>query len=171
MWYKVTLILLIIVLCLTGIYSCNKSFLLLWNANNIYVDVKDNISKEKVKIEFGISLNTINHEADTKVFFNRNKYSILFDGNLRNKIANEYGENDFLIIYDERCYLSFRHFKTNLRHQHDYYFNFFNHNGNIFVTVEIKGENPLHFSRSLIDISQQFSLPEASRMISSCEFK
>lgn len=171
MRYKVTLMLLIIVLCLTGLYSCNKNFLLLWNANNIYVDVKDNISKEKVKIMFGISLNTINRDVYTKVFFNRDKYSILFDGNLRNKIANEYGENDFLIVYDERCYLSFRHFKTNRRHQHDYYFNFFNNNGNIFVTVDIKGENPLHFSRSLIDIRQQSSLPEANRTISSCEIK
>ncbi len=45
----------------------------------------------------------------------------------------------------------------NRRHQHDYYFNFFNNNGDIFVTVEIKGENPLKFTRSLNDMRQQFS--------------
>ncbi len=53
MRYKAILFLLIIVLCLTGLYSCNKNFLLFWNENNIYVDTKDSISKEKIKIEFG----------------------------------------------------------------------------------------------------------------------
>ncbi|RZM88024.1 MULTISPECIES: hypothetical protein [unclassified Escherichia] len=157
MRYKAILFLLIIVLCLTGLYSCNKNFLLFWNANNIYVDTKDSISKEKIKIEFGVSVNTINRETDAELFADRDKYSVLFEGNVKNKMVNGYGENDFLITYDERCYLSFRQFKTNRRHQHDYYFNFFNNNGDIFVTVEIKGENPLKFTRSLNDMRQQFS--------------
>ncbi|QCT87310.1 hypothetical protein [Escherichia sp. E4742] len=157
MRYKVTLFLLTMILCLTGLYSCNKNFLLLWDANNIYVSTRNNIDKDKVKIEFGISVNTINRETDAELFADRDKYTVLFEGKLKNKMVNEYGENDFLITYDERCYLSFRHFKTSRRHQHDYYFDFFSNNGNIFVTVEIKGENPLKFTRSLNDTRQQFS--------------
>ncbi|QJU26473.1 hypothetical protein [Escherichia coli] len=154
---KVMLLLLTVILCLTGLYSCNKNFLLLWDANNIYVSTKNNIDKDKVKIEFGISVNTINRETDAELFADRDKYTVLFDGSLKSKMINEYGENDFLITYDDRCYLSFRQFKTNRRHQHDYYFYFFNKDGNVFVTVEIKGENPLKFTRSLNDMRQQFS--------------
>lgn len=154
---KIMLFFFTVILCLTGLYSCNKNFLLFWNANNIYVSTRNNIDKDKVKIEFGVSVNTINRETDAELFADRDKYSVLFEGNLKNKMVNGYGENDFLITYDERCYLSFRQFKTNRRHQHDYYFNFFNNNGDIFVTVEIKGENPLKFTRSLNDMRQQFS--------------
>ncbi|EMM4086231.1 hypothetical protein WAC87_004262 [Shigella flexneri] len=169
MRYKVTLILLIIFFSLTSLYSCNKNFLLLWNSNNINVDVKDSISKEKIKIEFGISVNTINRETDAELFADRDKYIVLFDGNLKNKMINEYGENDFLITYDERCYLSFRQFKTNRRHQHDYYFDFFNNNGDIFVTVEIKGENPLKFTRGLNDMRQQFTSNYQHSSVHSCK--
>ncbi|EFO1477037.1 hypothetical protein DWG88_21135 [Escherichia coli] len=158
MRYKATLFLLIMILSLTGLYSCNKNFLLLWDANNIYVSTRDNIDKGKIKIEFGISVNTINRETDAELFADRAKYTILFGGKLKNRMINEYGENDFLITFDDRCYLSFRQFKTNRRHQHDYYFDFFNNNGNAFVTVEIKGENPLKFMRSMNDMRQQFSL-------------
>ena len=109
---KIMLFLFTVILCLTGLYSCNKNFLLFWNANNIYVSTRNNIDKDKVKIEFGVSVNTINRETDAELFADRDKYSVLFEGNLKNKMVNGYGENDFLITYDERCYLSFRQFKT-----------------------------------------------------------
>ncbi|MCV4338208.1 hypothetical protein [Escherichia coli] len=48
MRYKVTLFLLTMILCLTGFYSCNKNFLLLWDANNMYVSTRNNIDKDKV---------------------------------------------------------------------------------------------------------------------------
>lgn len=169
MRYKVTLFLPIMILCWTALYSCNKNFLLLWDANNIYVSTRNNIDKDKVKIEFGISVNTINRETDAELFVDRAKYTVLFDGNLKNRMINEYGENDFLITYDDRCYLSFRQFKTNHRHQHDYYFDLFNTNGNVFVTVEIKGEKPLKFTRSLNDMRQQFISNHQPRSVHPCK--
>lgn len=115
---KRILFLLTVIFCLTGLYSCNKNFLLLWDANNMYVSTRNNIDKDKVKIEFGISVNTINRETDAELFADRDKYAVLFDGSLKNKMISEYGENDFLITYDNRCYLSFRQFKTNRRQRH-----------------------------------------------------
>ncbi|WP_105461514.1 hypothetical protein [Escherichia coli] len=166
---KRILFLLTVIFCLTGLYSCNKNFLLLWDANNMYVSTRNNIDKDKVKIEFGINVNTINRETDAELLADRDKYAVLFDGSLKNKMINEYGENDFLITYDNRCYLSFRQFKTNRRHQHDYYFDFFNKNGNVFVTVEIKGENPLKFTRSLNDMRQQFISNHQHRSVRPCK--
>lgn len=92
---KRILFLLTVILCLTGLYSCNKNFLLLWDANNMYVSTRNNIDKDKVKIEFGISVNTINRETDAELFADKDKYAVLFDGSLKNKMINEYGENDF----------------------------------------------------------------------------
>nr|WP_250692378.1 hypothetical protein [Escherichia coli] len=101
---KRILFLLTVIFCLTGLYSCNKNFLLLWDANNMYVSTRNNNEKDKVKIEFGISVNTINRETDAELFADKDKYAVLFDGSLKNKMINEYGENDFLITYDNRCY-------------------------------------------------------------------
>ena len=108
---KRILFLLTVILCLTGLYSCNKNFLLLWDANNMYVSTRNNIDKDKVKIEFGISVNTINRETDAELFADKDKYAVLFDGSLKNKMINEYGENDFLITYDNRCYYHFVNLK------------------------------------------------------------
>ena len=116
------------------------------------------IASEKVKIEFGISVNTINRYNDLDLFSNREKYTVIYDGGPKNKIINEYGENDFLLTYDNRYYYSFRHFKLNRRHQHDYHFDLYQIGNEIFVTVNVFGENPMEFDRQLInmDMAEQF---------------
>lgn len=77
-----------------SLFLQQKTFLL-WDANNMYVSTRNNIDKDKVKIEFGISVNTINRETDAELFADKDKYAVLFDGSLKNKMINEYGENDF----------------------------------------------------------------------------
>ena len=141
-------------ICIVLFYYMNKNFLLLWNANNINVSVEKPLEKEKVKIEFGISINTISRKNDLDLFQNKERYTILYDkGKKLSQMINEYGENDFLITYNNEYYLSFRQFKIHSRVQHDYYFHFRKAQDTVFVKVEIKGlDDNMKFERAMLEI-------------------
>lgn len=87
---KIVIILFILTSGTIGLVCLNKNLLMIWNANEIVVNVGPELSKEQVKIEHGISV----HNS------NRAKYATVFDGEPKRKIENEYGENDFLISYN-----------------------------------------------------------------------
>ena len=135
-----------------GIWKFNKEFWLLWDSNSVNVTTESPLTAAKVKIEFGISVNTINRSTDSDLFKSREKYTILFDGMPRDNMINDYGENDFLITYDNKYYFSFRQFKFNRRHQHDYYFHFYQKDGKIFVRADIKGQDAMKFERPMLKI-------------------
>lgn len=135
-----------------GLWRWTQSQLHLWNSNSITVTTNSSLSLGDVKVEFGISVNTIGRLTDADLFDHREKYTVLFDGKYKEPIVNEYGENDFLITYDNKLYFSFRHFKTNRRHQHDYSIHLFQRDGKTFVRVDIRGDNAMKFERPLLDI-------------------
>lgn len=137
-----------------GLWKINKDFLLLWNSNSIDVKTDNPLIKDKVKIEFGNGINTINRLNDAELFKKREKYYVLYHEGIKNEIINEYGENDFLITYDNKYYFSFRQFKTNRRHQHDYNFHFSERGDKIILQVNIKGRNAMIFEKSMLEISQ-----------------
>lgn len=145
--------LLILFLGGLGLWKLNKDFLLLWSSNTINVTADQPLTPNKVKIEFGVSVNSINRPTDADLFEHREKYNVLFDGRQKDNMVNEYGENDFLITYDNKYYLSFRQFKFNRRHQHDYNFHFSQQDNKVFMTVDIQGEDAMKFERPLLDIS------------------
>ncbi|MCF2875928.1 MULTISPECIES: hypothetical protein [unclassified Tenacibaculum] len=133
----------------------SNDFLMLWNSNKVHVETENSLTKEKVKIEFGISVNTINRENDLELFFDRGKYIIIYNsGRNLNTIINEYGENDFLITYNNEFYYSFRHFKSNRRHQHLYNFKFSKQANDIILNVEIVGTNEMAFERKMLKIKE-----------------
>lgn len=146
--------LLIIFLCGFVLWKLNKDILLIWNSNNIDVKTGNSLTKDKVKIEFGNGVNTINRLNDTDLFKNRDKYFVLYDGRLREEMINDYGENDFLVTYNDTYYFSFRQFKSNRRHQHNYKFHFFEKADKIFLKVDIRGQDAMTFERPMIEISR-----------------
>lgn len=127
---------------------------MLWNTNKVNVETESPLTSEKVKIEFGISVNTISRANDTELFSNREKYTTIYDGKKLNEIINEYGENDFLITYDNEFYYSFRQFKLNRRHQHSYNFRFLKQANDIVLKVEISGKDGMTFKRKMLKIKE-----------------
>ena len=123
---------------------------MLWNSNKINIQTQKPLTDKKVKIEFGISVNTISRRNDLDLFSNRNKYLVIYNGEKENQIVNDYGENDFLITYDNKYYLSFRQFKFNRRHQHTYNFEFFEKMNDIYIKVNIKGQDRMRFERKML---------------------
>lgn len=135
-----------------GLWKLNKDFLLLWDSNNVNVTTESPLTIDKVKIEYGISVNTFNRLTDSDLFKKREKYIILFEGESKGNMINDYGENDFLITYDNEYYFSFRQFKLSSRHQHDYNFHFYQKDGKIFLQVDIKGRDAVKFKEPMINI-------------------
>ena len=125
---------------------------MLWNTNKVNVETESPLTSEKVKIEFGISVNTISRPNDTELFSDREKYTTIYNGKKLNGIINEYGENDFLITYDNEFYYSFRQFKFNRRHQHSYDFSFLKQANDIVLKVEISGKDGMTFERKMLKI-------------------
>lgn len=148
---KIVIILFILTSGTIGLVCLNKNLLMIWNANEIVVNVGPELSKEQVKIEHGISVHNRNRANDLALFENRAKYAIVFDGEPKRKIENEYGENDFLITYNN-YYLSFRHFKLNRRHQHTYRFDIKKGKDQPIVSVKIEGKDGMSFSREMINL-------------------
>ncbi len=58
-----------------------------------------------------------------------------------NTIPNEYGENDWIIIYKNQKICKFRHFKTNRNDKHLYIFTLRADSTNIFCDISISGKN------------------------------
>ncbi|VVP43703.1 hypothetical protein [Pseudomonas fluorescens] len=73
----------------------------------------------------------------------------LFDGTPHKDIPNFYGDNDFLLIYDNRYSLRFRHFKTNWHHQHTYRIYVFEMADGIHAHISILGSDGIEFEHVL----------------------
>ena len=142
---KNILIFLCFIVAYISLWNINNNYYAMWNSNSQEVKVDGPLSIKKVKIEYGNSANTSNRPNDNIQYIKRSKYTVLYDGrNWKDLISNEYGENDFLITYDEKYYLQFRHFKTNRSHQHEYSFHFFENNDKIFVNIKIVGRDAVY---------------------------
>jgi len=149
---KLIILTIILTIGLSGSVYINRNFYPIWNSNKVKVYATKPLTTELVKIEHGISANSINRANDLSLFQNKEKYNIVFDKRPRKKIYNDYGENDFLITYDNKYYSSFRQFKTNWRHQHTYKFTFWQADNVLFVKVDISGINNMEFTRKMIKI-------------------
>jgi len=155
----------------------NKELISIINLNFVFVNVDKPLSQGKVKIEYGISVNTINRKTDLALFENREKYTLVYDGKRNKRIKNSYGENDFLITYGNKHYFSFSQFKTDRKNQHKYFFYFEQLNENIFLNVEIRGNNSMKFKRKMLKISEAENyvcntrLEKASGKFNMIEFK
>lgn len=145
----------VILISYFGFTYFNKHVYAIWNTNTIKVSTSNSENLDKIRIYYGESVNSINRESDESLFSNMDKYILLFkDGKAYSKLPNEYGENDFLITYDNQYYFSFRQFKFNRNHQHTYQFKIEKKHNTPYILVDIKGEEAITFTREMLPISE-----------------
>lgn len=77
----------------------------------------------------------------------------IYKNGIINNIPNEYGENDWIIIYKNNSRCMFRHFKTNRNNKHSYFFTLYSDSSNIYCDVYIRGKNRMKQTIQLIDIN------------------
>ena len=134
----------------------NEGLIRVINGNKVRVTNDKILSTDKVKIEYGVCINSINRDNDLELFDSSKKYTTLYDGGNKNRPQTEFGENDFLLVYDNSYYLSFRQFiktdfKSDFPTNHNYSFHFFEKDNRPFVRVKIEGEEKMDFERPLIE--------------------
>jgi len=121
-----------LLLVVYSLWLLNRDFLMWWDTTSLNVYTDKQLFASKVKIEF---------VSGSK--------AILYDGEEKHSVPQEYGENDFILTYDKKYFLKFRHFKFNRKHQHSYDFYFYKKGENIFIDVDIEGANDMEFTKEL----------------------
>lgn len=131
---KILLLLLVLVsLCLVSVLFIPKNTpiaVIFLNKNTLNVNVQEGLNEKKVSLAL-----TINGTDNENV--------IVFNGRKKCKVPKGYGENDWTLSCDNVYVGSFRHFKTNNWHEHDYYFDFYSKHDSIFCDVKILGPDEM----------------------------
>lgn len=115
-----------------------------YNTNQLKVTVDQSLDVNQLSIFKGFY--SINRTSD-RVLFKR-KSTLIFKGKNLKPLANDYGENDFLLVYADSCYFQFRHFKTNNKQRDTYRFKIFLKDNKIFLNTQIDGTDPMEFESS-----------------------
>lgn len=134
---------LILLTGVIGFYFLNMRYKLI-DLSTITVVTKGNLTKNKVKITKGFF--TSDRKSDSVLFLGTATERIVFDGSQLGSLATDYGENDFLITYDDKYYFQFRHFILNSNHQHRYNFTFTEKHDTIFIESDIRGPDEMKFT-------------------------
>ena len=132
---KWLLILSIIIISTFLFFKINQRIKII-DLTSINVETGNKLDVEKVKIYQGYY--TINRENDEEIF--NNKFSkIVFDGKSNCKIITDYGENDFLVIYDNKYYFQFRQICTNSNYYYKYNLKLYKKGNEIYLNADIDG--------------------------------
>lgn len=119
----------IIVCCLVIIYPLIKIGLSHFtNQNSLEITTASDLNIQDVKIELSIGGSEV---VDR----------VIYENKVVTTIPEEYGENDWFLSYKNN-HVTFRHFKTNNRADHDYVYHFYKENDTIKCKIEIEGHNP-----------------------------
>lgn len=119
--------------------------------NELYVELGDNLDKEKLVIERGnYSINSVN---DSNLVKNGLEQRIYFESSAY-PFENTFGENDFLVVYNKQYYGIIRHyilsdFYSDIPKAHQYYFNFSKKDSIVFLNLQVKGEFPGQYNIEL----------------------
>ncbi len=131
-----------------AIYSLNQEYGF-FGSNNFKFSTSNELSIQKLEIKYGFT--SINRTSDAILF--DTKLDVIFDGNNCWEKKIEYGENDFLIIYDNTHYYQFRQFKMHHSANHDYNFDISLSDSGMYVNILIEGIDGMKFTRKMNPIS------------------
>jgi len=132
---KLVLILCVLAISIFLIFKINKMIKIV-ELTSINVETENQLDVEKVKVYQGYY--TIERKSDAEMF--ENKYDeIVFDGKGNGKIKTEYGENDFLVTYDNKYYFQFRQFCTNDNDYYKYNLKILKKSNQIYLKADIDG--------------------------------
>lgn len=115
-----------------------------YNTNQLKVSVDQPLDVNQISIFKGIYTNK--RVSEFELF--KWRRVLIFNGINLKTIVNDYGENDFLLVYTDSCYMQFRHFKTNNKQRDTYQFKIFLKNNRIFLKAQINGSDSMEFESS-----------------------
>jgi hypothetical protein len=105
---KKLLISVCLLLLVPGLFYINKNYFKIWDDNSFVVSTDKNISKNKIKIEYGEYPKKASRKNDQEVF-NYKSNILLFDGEKERNVPFDKDNSFFLISYDNNYYLLYDH--------------------------------------------------------------
>ena len=150
---------LIIVVIGLGLFGGYKSLLYISehgiiNLNTLTVNTSSPLDNSKVKVIQGQF--SINRKNDSELFYDWPANQIIFNVFSRHKPQTGHGENDFLVIYDNKYYFQFRHFQTNESKNSSFNFNLMQVDTSLYLTVKVNDRIKFKREMKLINQSQLF---------------
>jgi hypothetical protein len=124
------------------------------NLNKLSVRSTHPLTDGKVKVIQGFF--SINRKNDSELFYDWPKHQIIYHGGNSHKPETEYGENDFLVLYDDQYYFQFRHFQTD--ESEDNSFDFYLIQADTSIYLEVKINDRVKFKRRMNRVSQSQDL-------------
>ena len=112
------------------LFKLNETFKIV-ELTSIKVEVEKPLDKNKINIFQ--SFYSLNRKNDSEIFDYNENTKLVFDKHDTGKIKTEYGENDFLVIYDKKYYFQFRQFCTNRNDYYRYKFKLYKKGEQIFL--------------------------------------
>lgn len=134
--------------CYLSLWQINRHYYLFRNSNKLNVSTAGIAENDKIRIQFFTAKfncdsatvgNLLNRDDDEVVTVYNGEETC-------RKIPNKYGENFFLVSYDNRFFYCFKHVKLNGHFQHQYSIHVGAANGIMYLSVDIHGPNDLRFS-------------------------
>lgn len=104
--------------------------------SSINIETENQLDIKKVIVYQGYY--TINRKNDAEMFANKS-HEVVFNGNGTGKIKTEYGENDFLVTYDNKYYFQFRQICTNDNDYYKYNLKILKKANKIYLKADIDG--------------------------------
>ena len=142
---------IIVIAGLIAFYIFNRYFKLL-DLSPLYVSTDGNLSHNKVRIKRGFY--SINRESDQELFSKDNADWTVYNNIQVGLLKTDYGENDFLITYDDKYYFQYRNFILNSNDQYSYHFFLFKQQDTLYVKADIRGKKVVQFTRPMHLVSE-----------------
>lgn len=133
-------------------------------ANTVTVLVSESFDLQQLVIQTGFySINSTTDEDLLKMGLEQ----AVFDGISKYSFETICGENDFLIFYDQQYYTIIRHFIANdfydgIPKPHQYNFTFEKIDEELFVILDVVGQDPMTIRKKLMPVFMSKSLLWAS---------
>jgi hypothetical protein len=141
---RILIVVCFVLVTVFAFFQINKIIKII-ELTSINVKTETPLNIETVKVYQGYY--SINRKSDAEMF-NDTSNQVVFDGKGNGKIKTEYGENDFLVTYDNKYYFQFRQFCTNSNDYYKYDLKVFKKANKLclkaVIDKEIKFERPMN---------------------------
>ncbi len=144
---RILIVACIVLVTVFTFFQINKMIKII-ELTSINVETETPLNIGKVKVYQGYY--SINRNSDAEMFYNIHN-QIIFDGKENGKIKTEYGENDFLVTYDNKYYFQFRQVCTNRNDYYKYNLKVLKKANKLYLKVVI--DNGMKFERPMNLIS------------------
>jgi len=133
--FALLIVAIITISLVVGIYKIGIQIGII-NANKLIIHTANSLSEnEVIIIKSFFSINRIN---DSELFDSYKESDVVYKSENKKTLVTEYGENDFLIIYNQKYYYQFRYFKTDDIKNNKFTFDFSKKDTNIIIQVTIE---------------------------------